>query len=74
MHDVLMYYTYQLFTEGKTEAITIQDFYQFARINEYFQTKSRWKRYTIIENAVLDHDILTEIWQFLKGKFEKEMK
>ena len=39
---------YNLFVEGKSKAITVQDFYEFARVNEYFQIKTRQRRYAII--------------------------
>ena len=65
---------YNLFVEGKSKAITVQDFYEFARVNEYFQTKARQRRYAIIENAVSDDDTLSKLWDLLQTKFSKEMK
>ena len=64
---------YNLFIEGKSEAITIQDFYEFARVNEYFQIKTRQRRYAIIANAVSDDETLSELWNLLQTKFSKEM-
>ena len=65
---------YKLFVEGKSEAITVQDFYEFARVNEYFQTKTRQRRYAIIANAVSDDDTLSKLWDLLQTKFSKEIK
>lgn len=65
---------YGLFLEGKAESISRQDFYQFARVNEYFQTKARLRRYAIIENAIVDYDDLSELWELLKAKFPEEMR
>ena len=65
---------YKLFVEGDSEAITVQDFYEFARVNEYFQTKARQRRYAIIANAVIDNDTLLRLWDLLQTKFPKEMK
>jgi hypothetical protein len=64
---------YRLFIDGKSETITLQDFYQFARVNEYFQSKARQRRYAIIENAVVDDEVLSELWDFLKEKFMEEV-
>ena len=65
---------YNLFVEGKSEAITVQDFYEFARVNEYFQTKARQRRYAIIANTVIDDNTLLRLWDLLQTKFSKEMK
>jgi len=65
---------YKLFIDGESEMITVQDFYQFARVNEYFQTKARQRRYAIVENAVVDDEVLSELWDFLKEKFVEEVR
>ena len=65
---------YDLFVEGNARAITVQDFYEFARVNEYFQTKARQRRYAIVANAVIDNDTLSRLWELLRTKFSKEMK
>ena len=64
---------YRLFVDGKSKTITLQDFYQFARVNEYFQTKARQRRYAIIGNAVVDDETLSELWGLLKKKFVEEV-
>ena len=65
---------YNLFVEGKSKAITVQEFYEFTRVNEYFQPKTRQRRYAIIANAVSDDDTLSELWDLLQTKFSKEME
>ncbi len=65
---------YNLFVKGKSKAITVQDFYEFARVNQYFQIKTRQRRYAIIANAVSDDDILSKLWDLLQTKFSKEME
>ncbi len=64
---------YNLFVEGKSKEISVQDFYEFARVNEYFQIKTRQRRYAIIANAVSDDDTLSKLWDLLQTKFSEEM-
>jgi hypothetical protein len=63
---------YALFIDGKSEAITLQDFYEFARVNEYFQNKARQRRYAVIDNAVVDDESLSGLWDLLKERFTEE--
>ena len=65
---------YNLFVEDKSKEITVQDFYEFARVNEYFQIKTRQRRYAIIANAVSDDETLSDLWDLLQTKFSKEME
>jgi len=62
-----------LFIDGKSEAITLQDFCEFARVNEYFQKKARQRRYAVIDNAVVDDEALSRLWDLLKERFTEEM-
>lgn len=64
---------YTLFTTGMSEAIALQDFYEFARVNEYFQNKARQRRYAVIDNAVADDAALSRLWDSLKERFGQEM-
>ena len=64
---------YELFIAGKYEEICLQDFYRLARVNEYFQTRIRQRRYAIIDNAVADDETLSDLWNLLKEKFPGEM-
>lgn len=65
---------FDLFVEGKSKEITVQDFYEFARVNEYFQIKTRQRRYAIVANAVSDDDTLSKLWDLLQTKFSEEMR
>ena len=65
---------YELFISDKSKAIALQDFYEFTRVNEYFQTKARQRRYTIITNTVVEDNILSKLWDLLQTKFPKEMR
>jgi hypothetical protein len=64
---------YELFTAGKPEEMSLQDFYRFARVNEYFQTRTRQRRYAVIENAVAGDETLAGLWSWLKEEFPEEM-
>ena len=65
---------YNLFVEDKSKEISVHDFYEFARVNEYFQPKTRQRRYALIENAVSDDNTLSKLWDLLQTKFSKEME
>ena len=65
---------YNLFVEDKSKEISVHDFYEFARVNEYFQPKTRQRRYAIIANAVSADDTLLKLWDLLQTKFSKEME
>jgi len=65
---------YRLFVAGESEAIALRDFYQFARVNEYFQSKARQRRYAVIDNAVVDDETLSELWGLLKKRFVEEAR
>jgi hypothetical protein len=64
---------YRHFIEGQKDVITIQDFYQFARVNEYFGAKALQRRYVIVSNAVAGDEMLSELWAMLRVRFQKEM-
>jgi hypothetical protein len=65
---------YQLFACGEAAAISLQDFHHFARINEYFQTKARQRRFVIVDGAVLGDENLSKLWNLLKVRFPQEMR
>lgn len=60
---------YEMFVDEQEEDITQHDFFQFVRVNEYFKSKARERRYTIISNAVAGDDVLSALWVFLKERF-----
>lgn len=63
---------YRLFVNGDVEAITVRDFYAFARVNEYFQDKTRDRRYALLDNAVVGDEALSALWELLKAKYAGE--
>jgi len=65
---------YRLFCEGKLTEVTRNEFFEFAKINEYFPLKARSRRYHFIESAVAGHDNLHELWAFLRTTFVKEFE
>ena len=64
---------YSLFVSGKHAEITKSDFYEFVRVNEYFKPKARQRRFSLIDNVVLDSKDLVDVWTYLKAHFEEEM-
>ena len=64
-------HAYHLVKEGQEDGITIQDFYQFARINEYFGEKARQRRYAIVGNAAAGDEVLSKVWSMLKVRFQR---
>ena len=65
---------YVLFCECKQTQITRNEFFEFAKINEYFPLKARARRYEFIESAVAGHDKLHDVWSFLRTTFTKEFE
>ncbi len=65
---------YLLFCEGKLTDATRNDFFEFAKINEYFPLKARSRRYHFIESTVAGHDKLHELWTYLRTAFPKEFE
>lgn len=65
---------YVLFVSGDLEQITLLDFYEFARINEYFKSKKRQRRFHIIDNTVANDETLASLWEQLKTRFFEELE
>jgi len=65
---------YELFVLECQDQLTVQDLYDFARVNEYFQRNARQRRYNIINNAVVGDEILEKIWDQLRRKFPEEFE
>ena len=63
---------FEKFTSGEAEKITMVDFREFTRVNDYFPERIRTQRYDKIENVVKGDDELNNIWKFLKSKFVEE--
>ena len=63
---------YEKFSNGESQKITIIDFREFTRVNDYFPEHIRKQRYDKIENVVKDDVNLKKIWKFLMSKFKEE--
>jgi len=64
---------YSLFISERREDISEKDFFEFTRTNKYFKIKAKERRFTIVENAIINYPALEETWSFLKTRFlEKE--
>ncbi len=59
---------YKKYLSNNTELITILDYREFTRVNDYFPEHVREQRYAKIENAVKDDEQLLKTWKFLKKK------
>ena len=63
---------YEKFRNGDKEKITIMDFREFTRVNDYFPEHIRKQRYSKIDNTVKNDTDLRKIWSFIKTKFGEE--
>lgn len=62
---------FKKFHSGEKDEITIMDFREFTRVNDYFPEHIRKQRYVKIDNAVKDDVDLKNVWSFIKTKFEE---
>jgi len=60
------------FSNGEKGKITIVDFREFTRVNDYFPEHLRKQRYDKIENVVKDDAELESLWKFLRSNFQEE--
>ena len=65
---------FKSYEEDKGVEITLNDFYKFARINEYFPSKTRQRRFAFIDGVVIDNVELQDFWTVLKDKFPEEFR
>ncbi len=65
---------FALFCEGSIAKLTRNDFFNFAKINEYFPQKARQRRYAFIESTISGEEQLQDLWQLLRTKFAKEFE
>jgi hypothetical protein len=65
-------HAFKKFQNGEKEKITLMDFREFTRVNDYFPEHIRKQRYVKIDNAVKDDVDLRNVWSFIKTKFEEE--
>lgn len=64
---------FMLFESGREGDISLVDFRRFARINEYFLSKTRTRRFALVDNVVSSDEELAKLWQFLKIAFAEEI-
>jgi hypothetical protein len=65
---------YSKYYAGGQDNLSVNDLFEFMRINEYFPDKQRRERYNAIQNAVLDDADLSPVWDFLKQRFHAEVR
>lgn len=63
---------YEKYLKGDLDRITIIDFREFTRVNDYFPKHMREQRFAKIQNATDEDENLTKVWDFLKKKFMAE--
>lgn len=65
---------YELYCKSRLADVTRNDFFDFAKVNEYFPLKARSRRYHFIESAVAGHDSLQDLWVNLRTIFSEEFE
>ena len=63
---------FEKFSNGEKRKITVIDFREFTRVNDYFPEHIRKQRYDKIENVAKDDAKLKKVWKFLMSKFKEE--
>ncbi len=63
---------YRKFVANEKDKITIMDFQEFTKVNDYFPKHIKDQRYEKIENSIRDDEDLIRTWEFLKAKFSEE--
>ena len=62
------------FANGQIKEITRSHLFEFARVNEYFSTKARVRRFNFVAATVQGEKHLQELWGFFESNFESEFK
>ena len=65
---------YKLHVDGRQDELTQSHLFEFARINEYFSSKARRRRLSIVGAAVYGDQELQLLWDNLKSTFESEFE
>ena len=60
---------FRKYSENKENLITIREFNDFVKMNEYFPDHLKKKRFSIIEKSVESDNDLYKLWKILKNKF-----
>lgn len=63
---------YKKFRADNKENISIMDFREFTRVNDYFPEHIRKQRFAKIDNAVKDDLDLKNVWDFIRTKYEEK--
>lgn len=63
---------YKKYVSNNKKDISVIDFREFTRVNEYFPIHIRKQRYTKIDNAVKDDTDLKKLWDFIKKKYSEK--
>jgi hypothetical protein len=63
---------YEKFRDGDEEKITVIDFREFTRVNDYFPEHIRKQRFIKIDNAVKGDKELKKLWNLLRTRFAEE--
>ncbi len=65
---------YQLHSSGKSDEITRNDFFEFAKINEYFSLKARQRRYDFVTSTISQDEKMQSLWQYFQVQFAQEFE
>jgi hypothetical protein len=63
---------FEKFINDNTDKITVMDFREFTRVNDYFPEHIRKQRYVKIDNVVKDDEELKKVWTYLRTRFAEE--
>lgn len=62
------------YKSGLVDKLSLNDLYEFVRINEYFSDAKRHERFTIVATAVDGDAELTQLWQLIQQRFPNEVE
>ena len=63
---------YDKYLKDDLDHISVIDFREFTRVNDYFPKHVREQRFAKIQNVTDEDEILSKVWDFLKKKFLSE--
>ncbi len=65
---------YRLFAKGHQAEITRSHLFEFARINEYFSTNARGRRFSFVAATLCGDTELEDLWRFFETEYESEFR
>ena len=74
LHRLRMTEAFRLHSCDKPHDITRAQFFDFARINEYFSSRARQRRFNFIAGTVYGEAQLESLWAFFKSTFRNEFE